>query len=96
MSDDGRTAFLGRFDPIVVPIVLDLLRQEGITAMTKLPHDQPPRGGYNLFLDSTGADEVLVDATRLDDARRLVDEQLPDIVAQMSAQLEAEFPEASE
>lgn len=95
MSDD-RTAYLGRFDPIVIPIILDLLADQGIRAMTKLPHDQPPRGGYNFFHVSTGADEVLVDADRVDDARRIVNEQLPDIVAQMSAELDAEFPEAPE
>lgn len=95
MSED-RTAFLGRFDPMVVPIVLDLLRDEGIAAMTKIPHDQPARSEYNFFPVSTGADEVLVDATRLDEARRAVDEKLPGIIAELSAGLDAEFPEAAE
>lgn len=91
MSDTLRTAFLGRFDPLVIPILLDMLGDEGIYATTKLPHDQPAQSEYNMF--SSGADHVLVDAARLDDARRLVDERLPQIVAEMSAGLTAEFGE---
>jgi hypothetical protein len=91
MSDTLRTAWLGRFDPLVIPIILDMFEEAGIYATTKLPHDQPATSTYNLGSFSTGADMVLVDATRLDDARRLVDERLPRILAEMSAELDVEF-----
>ncbi|HVL89275.1 MAG TPA: hypothetical protein VM841_03460 [Actinomycetota bacterium] len=89
MNDTLRTAYLGRYDPLVIPILLDMLRDEGIYSTTKLPHDQPARGEYAMF--SSGADQVLVDASRLDEARRLVDERLPQILAEMSSGLDAEF-----
>lgn len=94
MNDELRTAFLGRFDPLLIPVLLDMLRDDGIFAATKLPYDQPAASEYNMF--SSGADVVLVDAARIEDARRLVDERLPLIVAEMSAGLDAEFPEPAE
>lgn len=96
MNDAFRTAYLGRFDPLVIPIMLDMLADAGISATTKLPYDQPAESTYIAGGFSTGADIVLVDAAKLADARRLVDERLPQILAEMSAELDAEFPEAAE
>lgn len=87
--DDIKTAMLGRFNTIEVPLILQLLESEGIFAMTKLDSDQPSTGGGYGF--PTGAGEVLVEAACLDTARRLVEERLPEIQAAMQAGLESEF-----
>ncbi|MGH2830513.1 MAG: hypothetical protein ACRDJM_08505 [Actinomycetota bacterium] len=89
--DDVKTAMLGRFDPLEVPLVLQLMEDAGIFAMTKLPHHEPARDSAYGF--SSGAGDVLVEAACLETARRLVDEKLPEILAGMQAELEQQFQE---
>ena len=76
VSDDVETRFLGRFDPLEVPIILDVLREHGIFAMTKVALGEPEsETGYPFLNEGRGS--VLVDRTRLDDARKIMERELP-------------------
>lgn len=85
---DMETAFLGRFHPIEAPVVIDLLREHGIFAMTKA---SPDSGGVDPYGFPTGRGDILVDRRRLEEARRLVDEVLPELVKEMERGLEEQF-----
>lgn len=76
-----RTAFLGQFDPLEVPIILQMLRSNGIFATTKHPTTEPLHEPYLL---DRGA-PVIVDAQRLDDAQRLMRDELPEILRELEA-----------
>ena len=76
MDGDFRTAYLGRFGEFEVDIVLELLSDAGILAYTKHPPGEPDHRQYAPGVDSDFG-TVLVDATKLDEARRLVNEELP-------------------
>ena len=83
---ETRTAFLGRFDPLLVPVILDVMAEHGIFAMTKVMLDQPSGEAYP-FLNE-GRREILVDAARIDEARRLVEFTVPRRLAELRADLE--------
>lgn len=89
-----RTAFLGRFNPLVVPILLEMLDGEEIFATTKAPPDEPNYTPYGLLDDNLH--EVLVDASKVQEARRLVDERLPEILEALSSEVDAVFEEEAE
>jgi hypothetical protein len=78
--DDFRSAYLGRFNEFEVPIVLDILAEGGIRAFSKNnPSDSAHNQyGHQMFFSDVGV--VLVDAARVDEARALVDEELPKYV----------------
>jgi len=73
--DDLRTAYLGRFGEFEVDIVIELLTDAGIIAFTKHPPGESDHRQYGPGVDSDFG-TVLVDATKLDEARRIVNEQL--------------------
>jgi hypothetical protein len=85
---DVETAYLGRFHPMEAPVVIDLLRDHGIFAMMKA---SPDSGGVDPYGFPTGRGDVLVDRERLAEARRLVDEVLPELLVQMQRNLEDQF-----
>ena len=89
MSDEAReTATLGQFDPLEAPIVLDLMEENCIFAFSKTPLDQTESRPYGNVVGMTGRGQILVDASKLDEARRLIDEELPKIVEEMRKGLE--------
>lgn len=74
--DTVRTAFLGRYDDFEAELILEILRDAGIFAYAKhdprdTPHDPYP------FTSWSDRGVVLVDAEREDEARRLIQEMLP-------------------
>jgi hypothetical protein len=71
-----RTAYLGRFAEFEVDIVIELLGDAGITAFTKHPPGEPDHRQYGPGVDSDFG-TVLVDATKLDEARKIINEELP-------------------
>lgn len=86
LDDDTHTAFVGRFDPLEVPIIIEALTEHGIFATTKsaLENDS---GNIYPFLDD-GRGSLLVDRARLDDARRIIAEEVPKRIAELRAGLE--------
>jgi hypothetical protein len=75
-TDEVRTVYLGRFDEFEAQIVLELLEDAGIFAFTK--HDPTENTNYQysrLMEDERGV--ILVDATKVDEARRVITEELP-------------------
>ena len=75
-TDEVRTAYLGRFDEFEAQIVVELLEGAGIFAYTKVG----PTDNEHVFYAPQMESErgiVLVDATKVEEARRLVDEELP-------------------
>ncbi len=88
--DDIKTALLGRFDPLEAPVILQMLEEAGIFAMTRLPSGEPSMGaGYGF--EPSGAGDIMVEAACVETARRLIDEQLPTILAEMSAAVDQQF-----
>jgi hypothetical protein len=80
--DDVKTVLLGSFDPLEVPLVLQLLENEGIFAMSRLRATEPNQTFAYPFL-GTGSDEILVEESCLAHARRLIDEELPKVLASL-------------
>jgi hypothetical protein len=75
--EETRTAYLGKFDAFEAQIVLELLEEAGIFAYTK--HDLTEN--ENVFYSPQMESErgvILVDAAKLEEARRVVSEQLPE------------------
>jgi tRNA G26 N,N-dimethylase Trm1 len=75
-TDEVRTAYLGKFDEFEAQIVVELLEGAGIFAYTKVG----PTDNEHVFYAPQMESErgiVLVDATKVEEARRLVDEELP-------------------
>ena len=75
------TVSLGRYDPLELPIILDVLHEHGIFAMTKSPLDKPEAAPYAVF---SGEREILlVEARRADEARRLIATEVKEIESGM-------------
>lgn len=101
MSDHGsgptvddpppETVHLGQFDPLEAPIVLDMLHEHGIFAFSKTPLGTTESQPYGRIPGDSGRGRIFVDAAKLDEARRLVDEDLPGRIADMSRALEEGF-----
>lgn len=75
-ADEVRTAYLGRFDEFEAQIVLELLEDAGIFAYTK----HQPTDNDNVFYSPIMESErgvILVDATKVDEARAVITEELP-------------------
>lgn len=80
------TAYVGRFDPLQVPILLEVLREHGIFAMTKVALDDAETEQYPFMNEGRGT--LLVDRTRLEEARRIIAEEVPKRIEEMRAGLE--------
>lgn len=90
-GSDIETAYLGRFGEFEAPIILDVLREHGIFAMTRASASAGWRDPYGL---PSGHGEIMVDRLQLEEARRLVRDVVPVIVEEMRASLESEFGSA--
>lgn len=89
----AETAHLGSYDPFEAPLVLDLLEEYGIFAFSKSPLDQAEGQPYGRIFGDSGRGRIFVDASRVDEARRLVEEELPKRIAELQAALDEEFAE---
>lgn len=79
------TVSLGRHDPLELPIILDVLREHGIFAMTKSPLDNAEASPYPMF---NGEREILlVERDRADEARRLIETEVRAIETEMRDEL---------
>ena len=89
LQDPGPTTVsLGRFDPLELPIILDVLKEHGIFAMTKSPLDKPEAAPYAIF---DGEREILlVERDRADEARRIIETEVRQIASEMSQELGAD------
>jgi hypothetical protein len=68
------TVSLGRFDALELPIILDVLKEHGIFAMTKSPLDEAELSPYPMF--SGDRETLLVERGRADEARRLIETEV--------------------
>ena len=84
LPPSAETAYLGRFDPMEAPIVIEILAEHGIFAMTKAS----ATAGPDPYGFDPGRGDVLVDAARAAEARRVVDEELPMVVEELRRSLE--------
>ena len=75
-NDEVRTAYLGRFDEFEAQIVLELLEDAGIFAYSKLSPTDNDNFVYAPILESERG-VILVDATKIDEARTVISEELP-------------------
>ena len=99
MNDDVRTAYLGRFDEFEAQIVLELLEDAGIFAIAKQKQTDNDYNAYAPILESDRG-VILVDSTKVDEARKVISEELPkhlqSIRESMDALESGEQPGASE
>lgn len=79
------TAFAGRFDPLEMPIILEILREHGIFAITKASLEDAEANAYPLMGESRKI--LLVDRERLAEAKRIIDEEIPARLEEMRAEL---------
>ena len=87
-TDEVRTAYLGRFDEFEAQIVLELLEDAGIFAFAK--HD--PTANDNVFYSKLMESErgvILVDASKVDEARAVITEELPKHLQSIRESMEA-------
>lgn len=92
VDDSMETVFVGHFDPLEVPIILEALREQGIFAMTKAPLEEEGATAYPFLNDGRGS--LLVDRARLDDAKRIIATEVPQRIEELRAGLAAE-PDAA-
>jgi hypothetical protein len=90
------TVHLGSFDPLEAPIVLDMLDEHGIFAFSKGRLDDAESQPYGPIFGDSARGRIFVDALKLADARRLVDEELPRRIAEMQSALQREFEDQDE
>lgn len=87
--DPGPTTIsLGRFDPLELPIILDVLREHGIFAMTKAPLEDAESSAYPML--NEGRETLLVERDRADEARRLIETEVRKLQTEMRDGLAAE------
>ena len=71
-QDPGpETVSIGQYDPLKLPIILEMLRDRGIFAMTKSPLEKPDNEQYGIF--GKGREVLLVDRNRAEEARRIIE-----------------------
>lgn len=91
---DVRTAYLARYEAFEAEIVLDILNDAGIYAYAKHPLTESEHIVYSPALESERG-IIMVDASRIDEAKRLIEEQLPQHLASIGdAMTELESSEA--
>jgi hypothetical protein len=88
IDDSIETVFVGHFDPLEVPIILEALAEQGIFAMTKSSLDEEGSTAYPMLNDGRGS--LLVDRARQDDARRIIATEVPQRIEELRAGLAAE------
>jgi hypothetical protein len=88
VDDSIETVFVGHFDPLEVPIILEALAEQGIFAMTKSSLDDEGSTAYPMLNDGRGS--LLVDRARFDDAKRIIDTEVPQRIEELRAGLAAE------
>ncbi len=86
IQDPGpATVSLGRFDALELPIILDVLHEHGIFAMTKSPLDIAESSPYPMF---NGEREILlVESARADEARKIIETEVRAIETEMRDEL---------
>jgi hypothetical protein len=82
------TVHLGSFDPLEAPLVIELLAEHDIVAYSKSPLDQAESTPYPQIFRDSGRGRLFVDATKLQEAKRIVEEELPERIAEMQRALE--------
>jgi hypothetical protein len=94
--DEVRTAYLGRFDEFEAQIVLELLEDAGIFAYSKHDPTDNDHVMYSSIMESERG-VILVDATKVDEAREVIEEELPKHLQSIRESMDAlEHGEASE
>lgn len=88
VDDNIVTVFVGHFDPLEVPIILEALAEQGIFAMTKASLEDEGSTAYPMLNDGRGS--LLVDRARLDDAKRIIATEVPQRIEELRAGLAAE------
>ena len=78
-----RTAFLDRYAEVEAEVVLEILADAGIFAMRK----EQPGGSHSPYPMHEGV-VVLADAARVDEARQVVAERLPEHLESIRAAME--------
>jgi hypothetical protein len=94
--DDVRTVFLGKFDAFEAQIVLELLEDAGIFAYTKHDPTDNDHFQYAPVMESERG-VIQVDATKKEEARRIIEEELPkhlESIRESMEQLEDGSPES--
>jgi len=76
VDPDFRSAYLERYDEYQADLVVEILTGAGIRAFTKIRRTDPYFSEYGRGM-TTDLGVVMVDAARIDDARRVVAEELP-------------------
>ena len=87
-TDELRTAYLGRFDEFEAQIVLELLEDAGIFAISKIGQTENDYNAYAPLLESDRG-VILVDAARVDEARKVISEELPKHLESIRESMEA-------
>ena len=87
-TDDVRTAYLGRFDEFEAQIVLELLEDAGIFAIAKQKQTDNDYNAYAPILESDRG-VILVDSTKVDEARKVITEELPKHLQSIKESMEA-------
>ena len=87
-TDEVRTAYLGRFDEFEAQIVLELLEDAGIFAFAKHDPTQNDNVMYSRIMESERG-VILVDATKVDEARKIIEEELPKHLESIRESMEA-------
>ena len=82
---ETQTVFLGRYDPLKIPIILEVLAEHQIFAMTKIPVDETESGQYPSL--NEGRRVVMVDGEKVDEALALVDSEVASRLSEMSTLL---------
>jgi hypothetical protein len=72
---DMITTYLGTYDEFEEELVIEILTDHGIYATPKHETTETEGTPYPTILSDRGI--ILVDATRVDDAKRILDEELP-------------------
>jgi hypothetical protein len=79
------TAYAGRFDPLEMPILIELLGEHGIFAMTKAALEEGEANIYPLM--GEGRRILMVDRERIAEAKRIIEDEMPARLAEMRDQL---------
>ena len=90
------TVHLGQFHPLEAPIVLDLLHEHGIFAFSKAALDQAESQPYGNIFNDSARGRIFVDVAKLDEAKRLIADELPERVDQMSRSLDEGYASQEE
>jgi hypothetical protein len=81
------TAYLGTYDDFQQELVIEILTEHGIFATAKTPTTENEHSAYPAVFSDRGV--VLVDADRVDEAKRIINEELPAHLASIAEAMEA-------